>query len=95
MLASIAFAHVWGVLQLIIAASLTRTIRIRTALLALTVGLYACAPAVILLHVIWTRPLSWLTGLSLPPLVQMSSYTLDPVIEEIVKVLPLAAPLVR
>ncbi len=83
------FAHVWGILELTVLASLTRTIRVRTALAALAAGLYACPLIAILLQTSWTRLAARLTGKYLFEIVKAGSYTLDPFIEEVVKVLPL------
>ena len=94
MILAMVFAHVWGVLELVALATLTRTVRVRTVLAALAVGLYACAPAAILLQVAWTRLVARLTGEQLFELVRVGSYTLDPLIEELVKVMPLVALIV-
>ena len=42
MILAIVFAQLWGVIQLIILGSLSRTVRVRTVLAAMAVGLYAC-----------------------------------------------------
>jgi hypothetical protein len=52
MIVALVFAHVWGVLQLIALASLTRTVRVRTVLMALAVGLYVCAPLAVVCSVL-------------------------------------------
>jgi RsiW-degrading membrane proteinase PrsW (M82 family) len=89
MMIAMVFAHVWGILELAVLASLTRTIRVRTALAALAAGLYACPLIAILLQTSWTRLAARLTGKYLFEIVGAASYTLDPFIEEFVKVLPL------
>jgi len=89
MLLAIVFAHVWGVLELVALASLTRTIRARTALAALGAGLYTCSLTAILLQTGWTQLVARLASKYLFEIVQIASYTLDPFIEEFVKVLPL------
>jgi hypothetical protein len=89
MIAAIVFAHVWGVLQVIALGSLSRTVRIRTALAALAAGLYACAAAAVLLEFAWIKPATWITGAPLSSIVQTASYTVDPFIEELVKLTPL------
>jgi hypothetical protein len=91
MIIAIAFAQVWGVIQLIVVGSLARTIRMRTVLAALAVGLYACAPVAALLQIAGTRSAAWITGGSIHHMVGVAAYTVDPFIEEIVKVLPLVA----
>jgi hypothetical protein len=88
---SIVFAHFWGVLQLIILGSFARTVRVRTALTALAAGLYASAPLTVLVEFVWTRLLALITGAPVGDVVQMASYTADPFVEELVKVLPLVA----
>jgi RsiW-degrading membrane proteinase PrsW (M82 family) len=88
MIIAIIFAHVWGVIQLIVLASFARTIRVRTVLAALAVGLYACAPGAALLQIAWARSIAWMTGESLHHMAGVATYTIDPFIEEIVKVLP-------
>ena len=39
MILAIVFAHVWGVMQLVVLGSLSRTVRVRTVLTALAAGL--------------------------------------------------------
>ncbi len=89
MIVAIAFAHVWGVLQLILLGSLTRTTRVRTVLTAIAAGFYACATLAVLLQASWTRVAAWLTDTSSYKVAEVAGYTADPVIEEIVKLLPL------
>lgn len=84
-------AHGWAVLQLAVLGSLARTVRVRTVLLGIAVGLYVCAPAAVLVQLAWTRLYAAVTGTSLATVVATASYTLDPAIEEVVKVLPLVA----
>ena len=90
MLVAIFFAQLWGVIQLLVLGILGRTIRVRTAVAAFVTGLYFCAPAAVVLQAAWTRPAAWLTGTPLSEVVRIASFTLDPFIEEIVKVTPLA-----
>jgi len=89
MIIALVFAHVWGVIQLIFLGSLARTVRVRTALTAFAVGLYACAPLSVLLQVAWTRAAALVIGASVYGMIDRGAYTLDPLIEEVVKVLPL------
>ncbi len=58
MIVALVFAHVWGVIQLVVLGSLTRTMRVRTVLMALAVGLYLCAPLSVLLQMAWIRPVA-------------------------------------
>lgn len=83
-------AAAWGVLQL---AALTwftgRSTRLGTALLAIAVGAYGCGIAALLLQFLYTRGLAALTDSYIGEVVRTASYTVDPIIEEMVKVLPL------
>lgn len=90
MILSIIFGHVWGVLQLVALGSFARIIRLQTILVAISAGLYGCALVAVLFQIAWTRPVAWLTSTSLSEVVSIASYTLDPCIEELVKILPLA-----
>jgi PrsW family intramembrane metalloprotease len=85
---AIIFASVWGVVQLIVLGSLARTVRARTVLSAFLVGLYACAPLALLLQIGWIQPAASLTGMSFRDLVGVGGHSVDPFIEELVKVLP-------
>lgn len=86
---AIIFAHVWGVLQLVVLGSLRRTSQLSTILIAIPAGVYGCALGAVLLQIAWTRPISWLPFFALAEVVKVASYTLDPLIEEVIKVLPL------
>jgi len=90
MVLSIVVAHAWGVLQLIILGSFARTVRMRTVYAAMAVGLYLLAPLTAVLQTSWTGLFAPLLGMSAPELVRTASYTLDPFIEELMKLLPLA-----
>ncbi len=89
MILSIVAAHAWGVLQLIILASLARTVRIRTVYAAMAVGLYLVVPLTVVLQASWTGLLAPLLDMSAPELVRIASHTLDPFVEELMKLLPL------
>jgi len=86
---SIVAAHAWGVLQLIILGSLARTVRIRTVYAAMAVGLYLMVPLTVVLQASWTGLFAPLLGMSAPELVRIASHTLDPFVEELMKLLPL------
>src|SRR5262245_39850088 len=90
MLLAVVFAHLWSALQLVVLGSLTRTVRTRTVLTAIAVGFFACAPLAVLLQVTWIRIAASLTGAYVGGVVATASYTADPFMEEILKVLPLA-----
>jgi RsiW-degrading membrane proteinase PrsW (M82 family) len=89
MILSIVAAHAWGVLQLIILGSFARTVRIRTVYAAMAVGLYLVVPLTVVLQASWTGLLAPLLGMSAPELVRTASHTLDPFVEELMKLLPL------
>jgi PrsW family intramembrane metalloprotease len=82
-------ATCYGVLQLAVLGSLTRSVRIANLLLAVTVGLYGCGAVAVLLQILYTRTVASLTGTPVNVVVRTASFTTDPVIEEVVKVLPL------
>jgi hypothetical protein len=90
MILAIAFAHVWGVIQLIVLGSLSRTIRVRTVLAALTVGLYAIGPLTVFLQLGWIHLAASLLGTPVAQIQSIASYTVDPFLEEALKLLPLA-----
>ncbi|MEU1906527.1 PrsW family glutamic-type intramembrane protease [Streptomyces hygroscopicus] len=75
--------------QLLVLSSPTRSVRVSTVLLAVVVGVYGCGVAAALLELAYTRSVAGLTGQSLAEVVASASYTVDPVIEELVKAAPL------
>ncbi len=89
MILAIAFAHVWGVIQLIVLGSLSRTVRVRTVLAALAVGLYAIGPLTVLLQLEWIHLVASLLGTPVAHVQGIASYTVDPFLEEALKLLPL------
>ncbi|MGW2327359.1 RNase A-like domain-containing protein [Streptomyces sp. NPDC001700] len=82
-------ATVYGVAQLLVLASPTRSVRMSSVLLAVAVGVYGCGVAAALLELAYTRGVSGNTGESLVKVVRTASYKVDPVIEELVKLAPL------
>ncbi|MFE5162646.1 PrsW family intramembrane metalloprotease [Streptomyces sp. NPDC056697] len=82
-------ATVYGVVQLLILASPTRSVRVSTVLLAIAVGVYGCGIATTFLELAYTRSTADMTGESLAKVVEVAGYTVDPVIEELIKVTPL------
>ncbi|MGL5930114.1 MAG: PrsW family glutamic-type intramembrane protease [Dermatophilaceae bacterium] len=89
MLLLMAAAAVVSVAQLALVGSWARSVRVSTLLMAVAVGAYACGTVTVLIQVAWTRLLSFATDRPLPDIVEVASYTADPVIEEIVKLAPL------
>jgi hypothetical protein len=83
------FATCYGVLELAVLGSVTRTVRLGTLALAIGAGLYGCGMTAVLLQFGYTRTLAALTGRSLHDVVAVAGYTVDPVLEELIKVAPL------
>jgi RsiW-degrading membrane proteinase PrsW (M82 family) len=90
MILAIIFAQLWGVIQLIVLSSMSRTVRVRTVLAAMAVGFYAIAPVTAFLQLSWIRLAALLLGKSISDVTGFASYTVDPFIEEAIKLLPLA-----
>jgi len=84
-----ACASLYAVLQLAVLGSATRSTRIGTAMLAVATGCLACGAVTIAAELIYTRGVALLTGQDLGDVVETASYTVDPFIEELVKILPL------
>ncbi|MFI2204699.1 PrsW family intramembrane metalloprotease [Streptomyces sp. NPDC020192] len=84
-----AVAAVWGVLQLFAVSWPTRSVRLSTVLLALAVGVYGCGVATALVELAYTRLYSDQSGQSLATVVNTTSYTVAPWVEELIKVSPL------
>jgi hypothetical protein len=85
-----AIAAGYGVLQLAALGWLGgRSVRLSTVLLAIMVGLYGCGLAAIVLQILYTRAVAAISGASLSTVVSTASYTVDPFIEEFVKIAPL------
>lgn len=84
-----AVAAVWGVLQLFAVSWPTRSVRLSTVLLALAVGVYGCGVATALVQLAYTRIYAEQSGQSLVTVVNTTSYTVAPWLEELFKVVPL------
>ncbi|MGW2883694.1 RNase A-like domain-containing protein [Streptomyces sp. NPDC001233] len=84
-----AVAAVWGVLQLFAVSWLTRSVRLSTVLLALAVGVYGCGVATALVELAYTRIYADQSGQSLVTVVNTTSYTVAPWVEELIKASPL------
>ncbi|WP_331449208.1 RNase A-like domain-containing protein [Streptomyces prasinus] len=84
-----AAAALWSVLQLIAVTWPTRSVRLSTVLVAFAVGVYGCGVATGLLEFAYTRIYANQSGLSLVEVVNTTSYTVAPWLEELVKVSPL------
>jgi hypothetical protein len=84
-----AAAAVWGVLQLFAVSWPTRSVRLSTVLLALAVGVYGCGVATALVELAYTRAYADQSGQPLLTVVNTTSYTVAPWVEELAKVSPL------
>ncbi|MFC5244044.1 RNase A-like domain-containing protein [Streptomyces atrovirens] len=84
-----AAAAIWSVLQLFAVAWPTRSVRLSTVLIAFAVGVYGCGVATGLLELAYTRLYEDRSGLSLVKVEAITSYTVAPWLEELVKVSPL------
>lgn len=82
-------AAIWSVLQLFAVAWPTRSVRLSTVLVAFAVGVYGCGVAAGLLEIAYTRLYADQSGLSLVKVESVTSYTVAPWVEELVKVSPL------
>jgi hypothetical protein len=85
------FAALWGVLQLAVLGSWTRTVRLSTLALVVATGTYGCGVFAVLLETVWTRLVALVTRTPVSSVVVTASYTIDPLIEELVKAAPLVA----
>jgi hypothetical protein len=86
---AMAFAACWGVVQLAALGSPARSVRAATLLLAVGTGMYACGVAAVAIQYAYTRAVAAVTGDPLTLVVSRAGYTVDPFVEEVVKVLPL------
>ena len=83
-------AACYGVIQLAAVGSLTRSVRVGLLLTAVAVGIYGAGLVAVLLEIGYTRGVAEISGDDLSQVVRTASYTVDPFLEEVVKVLPLA-----
>lgn len=84
-----AVAAVWGVLQMFAVSWPTRSVRLSTVLLAFATGVYGCGVATALVELAYTRLYTNQSGQSLVAVVNTTSYTVAPWVEELIKVSPL------
>jgi hypothetical protein len=82
-------AAVVSVSQLTVLGSWGRSVRWTTVLQAVLVGYLVCGPVAIAVQWAWTRAAAGVTAADLSDVRTFASWTLDPVIEEVVKVAPL------
>jgi len=88
MVPAIIFAQVWGVIQLIVLTSLARTVRVRTVFAAMAVGFYLIGPLTAFIQLSWIHLAAPLFHMSPDDLQVIASYSIDPFIEEAMKLLP-------
>lgn len=84
------FGACYCVWQLAVLTSWVRTVRLSALFLAVGVGLYGAGTLSVFLQVLYSHAVVAVTGIPLEEAVRTASYTVDPLTEEIVKVLPLA-----
>jgi PrsW family intramembrane metalloprotease len=83
------FAACWGVVQLAMLGSAARSLRVGTLLLAVGAGVYGCGVLAVIVEYAWTHVRANVTGVPIYQVVATGSYTVDPFVEEIAKVVPL------
>jgi hypothetical protein len=81
MIAFVLLAHLWGLFQLHVIGSLSRSLRWRVLVLSLMCALYACSVGALGLQQAWIRPYAALTGQRVYDVTAFAAYTLDPVIK--------------
>jgi hypothetical protein len=89
LVAAMVFAGCWGVAQLAVLGSATRSVRAGTLLLAVGAGVYGCGILAVIVEYAWTQGYAHASGAPLYEVVASASYTVDPFVEEIAKVVPL------
>ncbi len=82
-------ATLYGVLQLVVLSSPARSVRLPTVLLAVVTGVYGSGVLAALLEFVYTRCAAGVTGQPMAVVVTTAGYSVDPVIEELAKVVPL------
>lgn len=82
-------AAVVSVTQLAVVGSWGRSLRITTLLQGISVGFLVCGFATVAIQFAWTRIAAALTSIPVSDIQNLAAWTVDPFIEEIVKVAPL------
>ncbi len=83
-------AAVVSVTQLALIGAWARSLRVTTLLLGVLAGFLVCGPAAVALQWAWTRAVAGIGPWSLRDVVDTAGWTVDPLLEEVVKVAPLA-----
>jgi RsiW-degrading membrane proteinase PrsW (M82 family) len=86
-------AHLYGAFQVFLLGTYARTVRWRAVPVAFAAGAYACTAVAGLLQLGWIVPVAALLGMPVRELTAVASYTVDPFLEELVKVAPLGLAL--
>ena len=89
MIVLMTFAAVVCVVQLAVVGSWARSLRIVTLLQGIGVGFMLCGPLAVAIQWAWTRAAAAVGPWSLGDVVNFAGWTGDPLIEEVVKILPL------
>ena len=90
MFALMVFAAAVSITQLAALGSWTRSVRLTTLLQAVALGAMVCAPVAVALEWALTRAVAAMSSRSLAGVVATARWTYDPVVEELVKLAPLA-----
>lgn len=89
MIALMVFAAVVAVTQLTVLASWARTLRWATLLQGIALGFLVCAPMTAVLQWLVTRGVALITRQPIGDVVRLASWTYDPLLEEVLKLVPL------
>ncbi len=89
MLLLMIFAAVISVTQLAALGSWARSLRLTTLLQGIAVGFLVCGSVTVALQFTWTRLFAAITSIPVSDVQNFASWTVDPFIEEILKVAPL------
>lgn len=83
------FAALVGVLQLAVIAGLVRSVRITTLIQAVIIGAVVCGPVTVAVQWVVTRAVAARSSLWMTVIVEEAGKSYDPVVEEVLKLLPL------
>ena len=89
MIALMVFAAVVAVTQLTVLASWARTLRWATLLQGVALGFLVCAPMTAVVQWLVTRGVALVTRQPIGEVVRLASWTYDPLLEEVLKLVPL------
>lgn len=89
MILALTFAMLYGPWQLWVLATPTRTIRFRTVAQAVVAGAVVTLPVAVLIEWAWTRLAGRWLDVSMVQLVEWAGWTVDPFVEELVRLVPI------